>query len=203
MIGGSKDSFNFTNDTPTKEFFAVVELINQLSKQQYGEIFNSAFILIDNPDLATEIDTLLYACSDRSNVDTASLRDILRVLLIISKEARRNMLTSGQLYSDMLKLKMDSACASAFCQAWKQNFLQSQDAFDAIPPKRLLDVDWKFGVTASSDALARVGNCYLQLKMVVAKGSESENVLMELSIPQFFEFMHEMEKAKFELDSKF
>ena len=47
--------------------------------------------------------------------------------------------------------------------------------------------------------------CYflLQLKMVVAKGSVTENVLMELSIPQFFEFMHEMEKANLELESKF
>jgi len=43
----------------------------------------------------------------------------------------------------------------------------------------------------------------LQLKMVVAKGSTTENVLMELSIPQFFEFMHEMEKAKLELEAKF
>jgi len=34
---------------------------------------------------------------------------------------------------------------------------------DPNPAKRLLDVDWKFGVTASSDSLARVGNCYLQV----------------------------------------
>ena len=78
-------------------------------------------------------------------------------------EAQRNKLTTGQLYSDMLKLKMKSACASAFCQAWKQSLQHSVDTSASIHAKRLLDVDWKFGVTASSDTLARVGNCYLQV----------------------------------------
>ena len=63
----------------------------------------------------------------------------------------------------MLKLKMDSTCASAFCQAWKQSLLTPRDTADTLPVKRLIDVDWKFGVTASSDVLARVGNCYLQV----------------------------------------
>ena len=63
----------------------------------------------------------------------------------------------------MLKLKMESQRANTFCQRWKQSLLHTKDSSDAVLTKRLVDVDWKFGVTASNDSLARVGNCYLQV----------------------------------------
>ena len=66
---------------------------------------------------------------------------------------------------------------------------------------QLVDMEWKFGVTAANSDLKSVGNSFLQLKLVINKGSdETEDVFMELSLPQFYSFLHEMEKAKASLE---
>lgn len=68
-------------------------------------------------------------------------------------------------------------------------------------------MEWNFGVTAASSELEAVGGTYLQLKLVIDKGageegssSREENVLMELTLPQFYEFLASMEKAKTYVD---
>ncbi|CAB1336308.1 unnamed protein product [Coregonus sp. 'balchen'] len=39
-----------------------------------------------------------------------------------------------------------------------------------------------------------------QLKLVIRKGNSTENVYMELTLPQFYNFLHEMERAKASMD---
>ncbi|XP_034447091.1 COMM domain-containing protein 7-like [Hippoglossus hippoglossus] len=51
-------------------------------------------------------------------------------------------------------------------------------------------------VTVGTSETQKVGNIYLQLKLVVRKGNSTENVYMELTLPQFYNFLHEMERAK-------
>ncbi|XP_077862236.1 COMM domain-containing protein 7-like [Saccoglossus kowalevskii] len=65
---------------------------------------------------------------------------------------------------------------------------------------QLVDMEWKFGVTAANSEINKVGNTFLQLKLVVNKGNRTENVYMELTLPQFYSFLHEMEKAKSSLE---
>lgn len=64
----------------------------------------------------------------------------------------------------------------------------------------LVDMEWKFGVTAASSDMKVVGNSFLQLKLVVDKGGKKEDVYMELTLPQFYSFLHEMEKARTALE---
>ena len=40
-----------------------------------------------------------------------------------------------------------------------------------------------------------------QIKMILSKGLTTESVLFEMTLHQFYDFMHQMEKAKLELDS--
>uniref|UniRef100_A0A671Z1J1 COMM domain containing 7 n=1 Tax=Sparus aurata TaxID=8175 RepID=A0A671Z1J1_SPAAU len=61
---------------------------------------------------------------------------------------------------------------------------------------QLVDMEWKFGVTVGTSEVQKVGNIFLQLKLVVRKGNSTENVYMELTLPQFYNFLHEMERAK-------
>nr|ACI68902.1 COMM domain-containing protein 7 [Salmo salar] len=62
------------------------------------------------------------------------------------------------------------------------------------------DMEWKFGVTVGTSELQKVGNTFLQLKLVIRKGNSTENVYMELTLPQFYNFLHEMERAKASMD---
>lgn len=66
---------------------------------------------------------------------------------------------------------------------------------------QLIDMDWKFAVTAGTSDMNQVGHSFLQLKLVLDKGNkELENVCLELTLPQFYSFLHEMEKAKASLE---
>ncbi|KAJ4461314.1 hypothetical protein PAPYR_2363 [Paratrimastix pyriformis] len=62
----------------------------------------------------------------------------------------------------------------------------------------LVNLDWKFGVCASTDELRQAGSTFLQLKLVFA---DQREVFMELTLPQFFQFLGEMEKVKANLES--
>lgn len=66
---------------------------------------------------------------------------------------------------------------------------------------QVVDVEWKFGVTAASSNERQVGTTYLHLKLVLdTGGGNTKNVYLEMSLPQFYAFLHELEKAKGSLD---
>ncbi|KAF6284194.1 COMM domain containing 7 [Rhinolophus ferrumequinum] len=51
-------------------------------------------------------------------------------------------------------------------------------------------------VTSGSSELEKVGSIFLQLKLVVKKGNQTENLYIELTLPQFYSFLHEMERVR-------
>jgi hypothetical protein len=67
--------------------------------------------------------------------------------------------------------------------------------------QRLLDMEWRFGVTMSNNEVRRVGTTFLQLKLVLDKGhGQTQDVYLELTLPQFYQFLREMERAKSHLE---
>ena len=87
--------------------------------------------------------------------------------------------------------------------AWESSSraLASAGVKGSIMANQLVDMEWKFGVTAASDELGQVGSTFLHMKLVVDKGNGlREDVFMELTLPQFYEFMADMEKAKTYVD---
>lgn len=84
---------------------------------------------------------------------------------------------------------------------------------------QLVDMEWKFGVTASNNDIDKFGNVFLQLKLLLNKGDNLETcfmgksrsfvsckfikscfVILELTLPQFYAFLHEMNKAKSQME---
>jgi hypothetical protein len=63
----------------------------------------------------------------------------------------------------------------------------------------LLDADWRFGVTVSTDDVGRVGSTFLQLRVLVedatAAGGARES-FVELSVSQFYTLLSQLEKAQ-------
>lgn len=82
---------------------------------------------------------------------------------------------------------------------------------------RLLDIEWRFGVTTSNSQLAQVGTCWLQLKIKRTKESGAENAqksengekdgndnvkmntvqydIVEMSLQQFYAFLTMLQQA--------
>lgn len=80
----------------------------------------------------------------------------------------------------------------------KQSILQ--DLAELVTVNQLVDLEWKFGVTSSSSEMWRVGNTFLQLKLIINKAGQHQDVYMELTLPQFYDFLHEMEKVRNHLE---
>lgn len=70
----------------------------------------------------------------------------------------------------------------------------------AVVNNHLIDMDWIFGVTASSDDSNHVGKTFLQLKLTLSGNDGCHVVLIELSLEQFYQFLASMEKCKSYLD---
>ena len=85
---------------------------------------------------------------------------------------------------------------------WKSNLvaLSRSVVGQTFSINQLVDMEWKFGVTAGTSDLKVVGNTFLQLKLVVDRGGKCEDVYMEMTLPQFYSFLHEMERAKSTLE---
>jgi hypothetical protein len=61
--------------------------------------------------------------------------------------------------------------------------------------------DCLFAVTAAGSNERQVGTTYLHVKLILdTGGGHTKNVYLEMSLPQFYAFLHELEKAKGSLD---
>ncbi|EFN78263.1 COMM domain-containing protein 7 [Harpegnathos saltator] len=65
---------------------------------------------------------------------------------------------------------------------------------------KIIDVSWRFGVTAASNDSDNVAKSFLQLKLSLDNGGKINNVFIEMTIGQFYKFLHDLEKAKCNLD---
>ena len=51
-------------------------------------------------------------------------------------------------------------------------------------------------MTAASSCEEQVGQTYVRIKMKLNSGTSLETVVMELSLKQFYDLLHELEKAQ-------
>jgi COMM domain containing 7 len=79
---------------------------------------------------------------------------------------------------------------------WKKYYTSITQNVSKLNVNSLNDIDWRFGVTVSSSELAEVGGTFLQLKLNI----NGKDEYIELDLPQFYHFLHEMEKGKSLLD---
>ncbi|CAL1685882.1 unnamed protein product [Lasius platythorax] len=65
---------------------------------------------------------------------------------------------------------------------------------------KILDISWRFGVTAASSDSDNVAKSFLQLKLCLDNDGKIKNVFTEMTIGQFYKFLHDLQKAKCNLD---
>ncbi|XP_012866130.1 PREDICTED: COMM domain-containing protein 7 [Dipodomys ordii] len=114
------------------------------------------------------------------------------------ERALKKNLTAEQVQADLITLGLSEERATYFSEKWKQNapILARRAIGQTLMINQLIDMEWRFGVTSGSSELEKVGSIFLQLKLVVKKGNQTENVYIELTLPQFYSFLHEMERVR-------
>merc|ERR1711942_131937 len=132
-----------------------------------------------------------------SNV--GALKTLVGELKPIPINAVKKNVAAEQFKVDLMADGLLEAQANVFMQLYETRLpeLRTSAIESTLSVNQLIDLQWKFGVTAASSDIQLVGNTFLQMKWTV-KGEDGklETICMELSLPQFYKFLHEMEKAK-------
>jgi len=65
----------------------------------------------------------------------------------------------------------------------------------------VVDAEWRFGVTVSTDDVAKVGATFLHLRLVVeGEDGRLQAVVMEAGLSQFYTLLAQLERAKSYVD---
>ncbi|NXU57500.1 COMD7 protein, partial [Turnix velox] len=172
--------------------------------QQFSELTELLFRFLREP---REVERFLSQLSDfaaANKISLGPLKSIVRSFLLVPSGALKRNLSSEQVKADFIALGRETSLSpTSLSLQWKLNApkLTRLALTQTLIINQLVDMEWKFGVTAGSSELEKVGSIFLQLKLVVKKGSQTENVYVELSLPQFYSFLHEMERVKSSLES--
>lgn len=136
---------------------------------------------------------------------TTALQRGIRGLVVVLQEATRRGATAADVRIGAGVLGLAGGNAAALGDLWQHAMVDGGDAAlpeglgDAAQLRRLVDLEWKFGVTAASSeaGAGAVGRTFLQLKLVLdAPGGGLERIYLELSLDQFYAFLAHMERAK-------
>uniref|UniRef100_A0AAZ3RFR7 COMM domain-containing protein n=2 Tax=Oncorhynchus TaxID=8016 RepID=A0AAZ3RFR7_ONCTS len=152
-----------------------------------------------------QADRFLHQLSEfagENGMSAGPLRNLMKSLLLLPHGSLKKNLTEDQVKEDLLTLGVSEDKADHFSQQWSLHYpvLSRLAVGQTLMVNQLVDMEWKFGVTVGTSELQKVGNTFLQLKLVIRKGNSTENVYMELTLPQFYNFLHEMERAKASMD---
>ena len=120
--------------------------------------------------------------------------------LSIFREAAQRALTAEQLEAELRSAGLNEQLSAAAARSWAMHGTAAHCGLSALGARRLIDAEWTFGVTASSSEHAAVGTTYVQLRMVVDGPNGPEYVHTELSLPRFYAFVHDLERAKAQLE---
>ena len=163
--------------------------------------FETVF-LIQNK-LKTYIQETETLSNGGGDISDSSLYTLVQCLIFIFKGTIMNSLTREELDKDLktcgLSTQYASLVSKAFFQYARESLLENLGtSADSSASKMNLnavkDLEWRFGVTVSSSEMAKVGKPNIQMKIRI-EGREKP-VYLELNVDQFYEFLHEMEKAK-------
>lgn len=175
-----------------------MQQLNQLGAQKFSALTEVLFRFLTEPKEVERFLAQLSEFATTNQISLGPLRSIVKSLLLVPNGALKKSLTAEQVRADFITLGLSEEKATYFSEKWKQNAptLARWAIGQTLMINQLIDMEWTFGVTSGSSELEKVGSIFLQLKLVVKKGNQTENLYIELTLPQFYSFLHEMERVR-------
>jgi len=189
-------TYRFTSDPLPATLLSDLKGLNSLDQSQLGSVFDIARSFLTSHSAQAE--QLLAAFSAAHQVNEKPLRLLLSSLLYVLSAALQRNLSADVLSDDLTRLNLTPAAATALSAHYRSAVqqLQAESLRSVLTVNELVDFQWRFGVTAASSEVDRVGATFLQLTLVLDKGDGGrQNVRMELSLPQFYDFLQQMQSA--------
>lgn len=188
-------SFRFTNETPNEQLFTDVQNLNQFNSEQLTSFIS---IVLTHLISKTQAEAQLEEFAAANGVRVKVLQNTLRGVLYFFQQALKENMAPVHVGQDLTSLGLGAEKAQLLAEQWQTKFSSLAKTMMArtINVNQLTDMQWEFGVIASSSEVKEQGTVYLQLRLSVNKGSSTENTVMELSLPQFYKFLSEMQAAQ-------
>ncbi|XP_040050138.1 COMM domain-containing protein 7 [Gasterosteus aculeatus] len=189
---------HFTKDVLPDSVSTDFQNLNKLNERQFHRLIEILFQFLLEPKETERFMQLLGEFAGEHGMSAGPLKNLMKSVLLVPQGAMKKNLTAEQMKEDLLALGLSEEKSAQFSQQWGEHYaaLSRLAVGQTLMVNQLVDMDWKFGVTVGTSEIQKVGNIFLQLKLVVRKGNSTENVYMELTLPQFYNFLHEMERAK-------
>ncbi|KAF3697376.1 COMM domain-containing protein 7 [Channa argus] len=189
---------HFTKDVLPDSVSTDFQNLNKFNEQQFLRIIEILFQFLLEPKETERFMQLLTEFAGEHGMSAGPLKNLMKSVLLVPQGALKKNLTAEQIKEDLVTLGLNEDKAAHFSQQWGEHYatLSRLAVGQTLMVNQLVDMEWKFGVTVGTSEIQKVGNIFLQLKLVVRKGNSTENVYMELTLPQFYNFLHEMERAK-------
>lgn len=167
----------------------------------------TAFVALAADLISTSHPVDIAAECERAGADAGlkpkASRSILRTLMLVFRGCARHHVTCPQLKDDLLRLGVDDTAAGRVAEAWEAH---RADVAVALATRLLpvtaplIHMDWRLGVTVATDDLARVGSTYVQLKLMLDVRGQLVVEHVEMTVPQFYDLLADMERAKSYMD---
>uniref|UniRef100_A0A8C0ILM4 COMM domain containing 7 n=1 Tax=Chelonoidis abingdonii TaxID=106734 RepID=A0A8C0ILM4_CHEAB len=172
-----------------------MQSLNQLQREQFSALTDVVFRFLTEPKEVERFLTQLSEFATMNEISLGPLKNIIKSILLIPNGALKRNLSSEQVRADFIAL----GSVHFLLLQWKLNSptLTRLAVGQTLMINQLIDMEWKFGgklsaisslhftVTAGSSELEKVGSIFLQVK---------------LTLPQFYSFLHEMERVKTTLE---
>uniref|UniRef100_A0A7M4ELX3 COMM domain containing 7 n=1 Tax=Crocodylus porosus TaxID=8502 RepID=A0A7M4ELX3_CROPO len=168
--------------------------VSSLNQEQFSALTDVLFRFLTEPKEVERFLTQLSEFAAMNKISLGPLKNIVKSLLLVPNGALKRNLSSEQVRADFIALGLSEEKASYFAEQWKLNSptLTSLAVGQTLMINQLIDMEWKFGGNGSQHEW--------DLKLVVKKGNQTEPVYVELTLPQFYSFLHEMERVKTSLE---
>lgn len=194
-------SFKFLpEDTPQQQLFTDVQNMNSFSDEQLKEFMS---IVISFLSLKEDSQTMMDRFSQTHRVNPKTLGSMMQNSLFFFSECLKLSLKPEDVHKDLIALGLSEDNAVVVAKIYKKAFATLSGSLidNTFKVNKLVDIEWKFGVTAATSELSDVGTCFLQLKLALDKDGKKENVVFEMTLSQFYAFFTAMQKAAAEIQS--
>ncbi|NWI14472.1 COMD7 protein, partial [Crypturellus soui] len=138
-----------------------------VSLQQFQALTDVLFRFLAEPK---EVERFLAQLADfaaANKISLGPLKSIVRSVLLVPSGALKRNLSSEQVRADFIALGLSEEKAGYFAEQWKLNSpaLTRLAVGHTLMINQLVDMEWKFGVTAGSSELEKVGSIFLQVSV--------------------------------------
>jgi hypothetical protein len=191
-------AFKFTDTAPSDQLITDIQQLNAFSSDEMLREFITVSLLSLSSASRQTYETKLEAFAETNGIKLKALRNTSRGVIFFFNQAIGRNLGGQQISQDLEQLGLKTDKASLLAEVWIAQYgaLSSARIQNTLKYNNLVDMEWKFGVTASSDEVDSIGACFLQLKLTINTGGDNnEVVVMELSLAQFYAFLKEMQAA--------